>query len=208
MQRMTAPALAATSAPRRPVDLALTAGLTRWLRGAAVGLSATALALGGHALGGGGMPPAAPLVACALVTVLGSVALSGRRLTLPPLVGVLLGVQAAFHVAFGGVTAPATQGHPGAHHAVTAAHGAGCGMSAAHVAAALLTGLLLRHGEDLCWRLVALLSRPLRAVRVLTHSAPADLVPHRLVGPVLALARGWMLVDVAPRRGPPALSAN
>jgi hypothetical protein len=206
MQRMTAPALAATSPPRRPVDLALTAGVTRWLRGAAVGLSATALALGGHALGGGGMPPEAPLVACALVTVLGSVALSGRRWTLMPLLGVLLGVQAAFHVAFGGVTAAANQGHPGAHHAAMAAHGAGWGMSAAHVAAGLLTGLLLRHGEDLCWRLVALLSRPLRVVRVLTHPAPADLAPHRIVGPAVPLARRWMLAYVAPRRGPPALA--
>jgi hypothetical protein len=209
MKRMTAPALVATPAARRSIDNTLTGGLARWLRGAAVGLSATALALGGHVLGGGQLPSSAPLVACALATVLGSVALSGRRWTLPPLLGVLLGVQAAFHVAFAGA-APAAANHalPGAHHTVMTVHHTGWEMGVAHIAAALLTGLVLRRGEDLCWRLVVMLSRPLRVFRVLTHPAPADLAPHRIVGPALPLARRWMLVDVAPRRGPPALSAN
>jgi hypothetical protein len=168
-----------------------------------VGTTAVGLALAGHVAGGGSAPtpPALGLVTAA--TVAGSVALSNRRWTLIPLVSVLLGVQAAFHVAFGHLA------HSHAvHHVHTAAspHVMSGRMVAGHLVAALLTAVLLRRGEDWCWSLAALLTTPVRAVRAVAADLPGR-APTRIraAGPTLARKTSLRL-DAHPRRGPPALT--
>jgi hypothetical protein len=177
-------------------------GVLRSVRAAVVGLSASGLALLGHLAAGGTAPPPGPLVLVVLVVLLVSLALAARRWTVGPLLAVLVGSQALFHVAFGGA------GHlQGAHHmaggSAMPAH-SGLLMLVGHCAAALLTALLLRRGEDWLWGLVALLARAWRVVHV-AAKGPLAAVPS------LAMPRSGeppavldLLEHVVGRRGPPA----
>jgi len=173
----------------------------RVLRGAAVGAAAVTLALAGHVSAGGALP--APTSAFALLglTVAGSVALSGQRWTGSSLFTVLLGAQVVFHVAVG--SHPMTTGATVHQHA---AHSLSASMILGHLLAASVTALLLSRGESWCWRLVALLGRPARAVRLYAeHSAPHRRVP-RMPSPSSqsTALRCLLLADAQPRRGPPA----
>lgn len=198
---------------RATVATAPTSGTARWARGSTVGLTATGLALAGHAVAGGGTPPALRLAVLTVVAVLISVGLSGRRWNLGLLLAVLLTAQGAVHVAFGDLTNAAaarasTHLHPGG-----AVHGmvvdpAGWHIVGAHLLAALLTALLLRRGEAWCWWLVAMVATPLRAVRLLSVSvAPAAATPTVGVErrPMFRQIRLLMLSQA--RRGPPAAPA-
>jgi hypothetical protein len=182
-----------------------TSGALRLTRGAAVGATAMGLALAGHVAGGGSLPMSTTVVALLGLSVAGSVALSGRRWTVSALLTVLLGVQVVFHVAFGEHPAGADlTSHQHAANSLSAS------MVLAHVLAAGTAALLLRRGESWCWRLVALLSRPVHAARVFDERAlPAS--PSRSVqltdGP-LPVLRSLQLADAQPRRGPPALIAR
>jgi hypothetical protein len=73
------------------------------------------------------------------------------------------------------------------------------------VGAALLTAVLLGRGEDWCWSLLRLLSRPLRmlaAVDALPVSPPRRLpVPPVIDAPSLLL-----LANSQSRRGPPCVA--
>lgn len=190
------PGAAAASAPP-------TSGALRWLRGATVGLVATGLALAGHALGGGAAPAAGPLSMIALAAVLGSVALSGQRWSATALLGVLLGVQLAAHVVFAAGAAAAVP----MHHAPLAVHG--LPMLAGHLAAAVLTALLLRRGETWCWRVTGLLSRPVRATRALDVPVmPWRPASGRRIADRVAVLRSCRLAWAQPRRGPPAVAAH
>jgi hypothetical protein len=83
-------------------------------------------------------------------------------------------------------------------------------MLVAHLLAALVTALLLRQGESWCWRLMALLSRPVHVVRAFGTSSVPDL-GVRSVRPgngLLPVLRSLQLADAQPRRGPPALLAR
>lgn len=199
-----------------------TRGTARWARGATVGLTATVLALAGHASGGGGVPPVLPVLLLTGLAVLGSVGLSGRRWSAGPLIGVLLTVQVAFHVAFGDHVHAAfgePTGSPstlsphlrhGVMHAGLAAHSLGWRMVSAHILAALVTALLLRRGEAWCWRLAALaVAAPLRALQ-LSHGplAAPSTPPTSRVGRAAPFLRSQLLVLAAPRRGPPAALAG
>jgi hypothetical protein len=178
-------------------------GVLRSVRAAVVGLSASGLALLGHLAAGGTAPPPGQLVFAVLAVLLVSLALSARRWTIGPLLAVLLGSQALFHVAFSG--AGATHVHGGQHEMSSPAMPGHpwLVMLVWHGVAALLTALLLRRGEDWLRGLVALLTRAWRVVRV---AAEEPVVAHRAramsrpgdVGLVLDL-----LEHAVARRGPP-----
>jgi hypothetical protein len=142
-----------------------TTGDWRLLRGLIVGGVATALAVGGHALAGGGPPPWTTVVV--LAVLLGTVAtwLSRARWTLLRLLALLLLGQAGLHAVMVGAQ---PSGHPGHPHHVTESASALLpepAMVAGHVAAAVATALLLRHGE--AWLGGVLAALALRAVRLL-----------------------------------------
>ena len=166
----------------------MTAGVGRWVRGSAVGLSATALAAAGHALEGG-PAPAVPVVAgLAVVAVLVSVALSRVRWGLGSLLVVLTAAQLVFHVALAGSVLDT---------------GARWPMVAGHSAAALITAVVLRWGEDACWQVAYIVASPARALRALVVVRPtfASMLRWSLSG---GDRRSLVcLVHAAPRRGPP-----
>jgi hypothetical protein len=152
---------------------------------------------------GGPAPAIGPLLLVVLVVLLVSLGLSGRRWTTGPLLAVLLGSQAVFHVAFGGAGAHA---HGGQHLVAGSAmprHPALL-MLVGHTVAAFVTALLLRRGEDWLWGVVALLARAWRAARIAAAQpvavAPAD--AWRLAREASG-ALGLLEYAVA-RRGPPA----
>ena len=178
-------------------------GVLRSVRAAVVGLSASGLALLGHLAAGGTAPPPGQLVLAVLGVLVVSLALSARRWTLGPLLAVLLGSQALFHVAFSG--AGAAHVHGGAH--VTSASAMPGHpwllMLVGHGVAALLTALLLRRGEEWLWGFVAVLARAWRVVRV---AAEEPVCAHR------TRAMSWsgdvrvvldLLEHAVARRGPP-----
>ena len=180
-------------------------GAARWLRGATVGTVASGLAVGGHVLGAGSPPGLLALSGLTATAVLVAVALSGVRWRLATLQALLLGVQVVFHVALAtaGHVHGAALTHPG--HASAASGGTDVRMLAGHLVAAALTAVLLRRGEDVFWQISSAVLRPVRAARLLLLAPVAR--PHRL-GTAgshrsTALLSG-RLVDVAPRRGPPA----
>jgi len=202
-----------------------TSGAVRSLRGAVVATSATLLAVLGHVLAGGLAPAPAALALLLVAAWAVATALGGRRWRLPSLLAVLVGAQVLLHVglAESSVTGPvgpgtggmgatgrmagmggmAGMGMAGMPGAPTAASGAGHGswMLLAHMAAALLSALLLRRGEDGLWVLLELLTGGWRV--------PGDrsAVP---VGPRRLRVDGTVLAPPSPshrssepRRGPP-----
>ena len=177
-------------------------GVLRWARAAVVGLNATGLALLGHLAAGGTAPPAGQLALVLLAVLAVSLALSVRRWTVGPLLAVLLGSQALFHVAFGG----AGHVHGGQHVAggSTIPGHSGPLMLVAHGVAALLTALVLKRGEDWLWGLLALLARAWRAGRV-AADPPVAAARSRVIsrsGDVPAVLD--LLEHAVARRGPPA----
>jgi hypothetical protein len=187
----------------RACAAAPTSGWLRVARGAVVGVTAMGLSVGGHLVGGGSLPTPTTAATLLALAVAGSVALSGRRWTVSALLSVLLGVQVVCHVALAG--------HAGSHLAnhQQVAHGASASMVVAHVLAALVTAVVLSRGESWCWRLVALLSRPVQVVRLFcarTHPGfAARSLPPAVGSP--AVLRSLLLAYAQPRRGPPVLLA-
>lgn len=181
-------------------------GVLRWVRAAVVGLSASGLALLCHVAAGGTAPPAGQLGLAILSVLVVSRALSVRRWTVGPLLAVLLGSQALFHVAFSGAGA-AMHVHGGPHVAGGSPMPGHSGplMLVGHSVAALLTALLLRRGEDWLWSLVALLARAWRVVRAaaeepMTAARTRAMSRSGDVPPLLDL-----LEHAVARRGPPEL---
>ena len=153
--------------------------------------------------GCGTAPPPGQLVLAVLAVLVVSLALSARRWTVGPLLAVLLGSQALFHVAFSG--AGAAHVHDGQHMmSATAMPGhPWLLMLVGHGVAALLTALLLRRGEDWLWDLVALLARAWRVVRIASDE-PVAVDRSRAMprsGDVPAVLD--LLEHAVARRGPP-----
>ena len=190
------------AAATRPV-----AGAARWLRGATVGVVASTVSVGGHVLGAGSAPGLLPLAGLTSAAVLVAVALSGVRWRLTSLLALLLGAQVVFHVAFAAAHIhPAAPGHT-AH--LTGPGGVSGRMLALHLVAAVVTAVLLRRGEDVCWQLASAVARPVRVARLLVATAVAQQLPR--LGAGLHGGRSMvsqLLVDTAPRRGPPAPLAS
>jgi len=184
--------------PRSRVGLPTT-GALRLVRGVVVGLVATALAGLGHALAGGRLPNTLPLLAIAAAAVLVALALSGQRWRLASLLTLLGLVQVAFHVAFHTAVHAGTTAHTMPD--MSAGPTRSLPMPLLHVAAAVLTALALRRGEDWCWRLVDLLRRPLTATGSGRLPLPRLTLPVR--SPRSVRPARILLSSTVRRRGPP-----
>lgn len=188
----------------------------RSVLGAAFGVGAAGLAFGGHVLADGAPPGAAPLAAITLTAAVVGAGLSRRRWRLPSLLGALLVMQAAFHLALSGQGSSTHAGHAHAGHArghtyveQSAMAVPGWQMLAAHVAAVLVTALVIRRGAQICDRFAEVLTRPFGIVRVLLRPVPAlpatGLSVHE-TGRASLIPQ--LVLCAAPRRGPPALLAS
>jgi hypothetical protein len=141
---MSLPAQAAAAGPVARAAPPV-AGATRWVRGATVGWIASALSVGGHVLGAGGAPGLLPLTGLTSAAVLAAVALSGVRWRVASLLALLLGTQVVFHVVLAAAHAhPAVPAH--STHLAAAPGSVSGRMLALHLAAAVVTALLLRCG--------------------------------------------------------------
>jgi hypothetical protein len=187
-----------------------TVGAWRLLRGGLVGATATTLALGGHCLAAGRPPSWTVLTAATIAIGATSVLLSRSRWTLPRLLALLLAAQAGLHTWFL-VQAPAQHaGHAHTGHAHTghapeptsALLPDDLEMLAGHIAAAVVTALLLRQGERwLCGVLDVLGLRALRLLVALVtvHAARPQPVAVR----VAERPRSHATDDPWWQRGPP-----
>lgn len=178
------------------------------------------LAAAGHAAGGGGTPPGVLLLALAAILLPPVLFLARWKFSFPVLATVLAAGQLLLHAAFSmipwaagcdaagpaaGVDHAAHAGQSGcwpagpAENQLAEAAGDGGQMTAAHLAAVVLTAVVLARGEDALWHLLALL-RPLARIpapatlpataRSLVTIREADVPPsrtrlraHRLRGP-------------------------
>lgn len=148
-------------------------------RAGAAALTVLTLAAGAHVAAGGQLPPLPVLTAVTAIICLSAVILARRRMTAPLLAGYLSGSQLVLHLAFSllanpGTSGPAVQHHHGfttapwtpagtpAPHEHLAAD-AGSTMGLLHLAATLLTAILLARGEAALWALAAWL-KPLRGI--------------------------------------------
>lgn len=150
-------------------------------RAGAVALTVLTLAGGAHVAAGGQLPAPPILTALAAVVGLSAVLLAGRKMTAPRLVGYLGTSQLALHLAFSRLADAGTSGPTGQPHhgfATTAASSvpaqtpapyehlaadAGSTMTLLHLAATLLTAILLARGEAALWALAAWL-KPLHGI--------------------------------------------
>jgi hypothetical protein len=125
-----------------------------------------------------------------MLAVLVSVGLSRVRWGSGSLLVVLTAAQLVFHVALAGGVAEA---------------GASWSMVVGHSAAALITAIVLRRGEDACWQVTYLLARPARALRAVVVVPPGFAPVQRWFVYVGDRRSRLSLVYAAPRRGPPSL---
>lgn len=193
----------------------------RALRGLASAVVATVIAAAAHTLAGGGAPPWWMVAAVILLALPVTVALAGRRLTLGGTVASVATAQALLHLAFTAAgSAPASRSvSPAAAHD----HGMGTltpspslldasvaghlhltpGMLAAHTAAAVVTVVLLVHGERVLrafgrgWRRLVAVIAPLRTPPMAAASTPSWSSPSLIAS----------FLSVQSRRGPPALAS-
>lgn len=183
------------------------------LLGAGVGVCATALAIGGHVIGGGATPSPLVLAALVSVAVAACVVLSQARWRLPALFGAFVVMQAAFHLVLGAqpgssmhaghMSGHSMAGHSHVTHAATT--GFGWQMLAAHVAAVLVTALAFRRGAHVCRLTAEVLIRPFAIIRDLLAPPPSFTPAHPRIRETRRASKLPQLVlCAAPRRGPPA----
>ncbi|MFI0506459.1 hypothetical protein ACH3WN_26985 [Streptomyces albogriseolus] len=205
----------------------MTAGWgARTVRAAVFAAVCVLLAALGHVLMSGSHVPGRPLGAGAVVTGVAGWCLAGRERGLPTVVGVAVAAQTALHQAFSLGASPAPEAH-GLHAAHTGTghpppvgsegpdltaggDGTSSGMLAAHLLAALLTGLWLGHGERAAFRILRAVAGRLTAPLRLPFRLPPALGrprvrprrPRSQRRPALRL-----LVHALTSRGPPAGTA-
>ncbi|MGH3691527.1 MAG: hypothetical protein ACRDT7_15355 [Microbacterium sp.] len=184
----------------------------RLLRAAAVSSVATLIAALSHTVGGGAAPhPLLILAVATLITPLSAPLVGVRQSRTRAAVTVFLG-QAAFHVVFQALGAPTgipAGGGGHAHHldlaqlaAASPVAAPGAMMLFAHAVAAVLTTLLVWHGEAVV-RAVARWVEALFRHAVVVAPA-AHLRPPRLRSITIASFDAAVSVAI-PRRGPPSL---
>ena len=167
----------------RPRPISPRARPVRLLRATAAGGGSACLGVAAHVAAGGRAPGVVLCVVAGALLVRLAYGLTGRRRGLPAIVGALAGSQLALHVAF------TVNGHATAagdhHHELTPAElfverdGHGLTgpilMIVLHLAAVLLTALLLHHADRMIWATDAL------------HGAVTQAAP-RLVAPFAVAA--------------------
>ena len=169
----------------------------RLVRGLSVAVLTTFAALVGHVAGGGAVPGLSGLAAPLALSALASVALVGRRLSLPRLGASVVASQFLFHNLF--VLGAGPSGH--AHHGVA--------MWISHFAVAAVTVVFLHRGElvlrglrELGERLIAWLRHRLAAPELLPIAvAPARV---RISAARGATALSQIRTGALSHRGPPA----
>ncbi|MQA94985.1 MAG: hypothetical protein GEV11_10165 [Streptosporangiales bacterium] len=185
----------------------------RRIRGGVLAATCTLLALVGHLLGEGGMPPLSALVVIGAVIGAVSVTLARHRGTFLGVFSVIGWSQLAFHFAF----EVAERAHPLAAHAH--AYGAappvlstggvlgGWGMALGHELAAVVAAGLLAYGESALWRLLRLVFHALFGPTILTWPALSDAPSVRPERPGDDLPLfGERLATAVQRRGPPVVA--
>ncbi|WP_226532758.1 hypothetical protein [Microbacterium paraoxydans] len=188
----------------------------RLVRAAAVSSIATLIAGVSHTLGGGTAPH--PLLILAVATLLTplSALLVGARPSRGRVAAAVLLAQAVFHVLFQALGSPVAASSPGVlghvHHidlallvSAPSASSSGAPMLAAHVVAAVLTTLLIWHGETV----VRAVARWFEAL--LRHTVTAAPTDHRMPPGLRSLDHPVLEVAFAAavtRRGPPALTSG
>ena len=166
--------------------IAPTAPAARALRALVVGAVVTGVALLAHVLGHGTPPPLVALLPVVVAAAVVALAMSGRRWSFPML---LLGMGAA-QVAVHGLSSYVTGD---AHLSL--------GMLVAHIAATVVSCVLLSSAEDLWWRLWRWLTRAL--IRLTT--APPSLRRLPGYGATGRLVPVACHAAVLPTRGPPSI---
>lgn len=178
----------------------------RVIRGSAAALIATVIASTAHTLSGGGAPPVWLLLAVTALASPIAVALIGSRPSLPRLAATVALAQIMLHTAFAavGTDAPAQlSGH--AHGLVPlgeAVASPATGMTAGHVAAAVVTTLLLATGE----RMLAALGRGIRRLLRLPATRALALRAPGRPAPVVRRVHAALILTSVSRRGPPAFA--
>ena len=193
----------------------------RLVRAAAVSSIATLLAALSHTLGGGSAPhPLLILAIATMLTPLSALLVGARRSRGRVAVAVILG-QAAFHVLFQALGSPTGTTSTGAASPVGGGHShlmdltalgpaspaaaPGVLMLFAHAVAAMLTIVLVWHGEAVVRvvaRWVEALLRQVAAVAPPEHRRPPGL--RSIAVPTFDAA----VSAAVPRRGPPALARD
>jgi len=191
----------------------------RALRGTAAAAVAVVLASTSHTLAGGGAPPPWLLLAVTILASPLSVALVGRRRSLPRLAAAVVIAQVALHAAFAAVGTAAwgagNATHGGHQHAIApldlavaspAVTTVGASMVLAHIVAAAATVVLLAWGEQMLAAIASGIRRLLRLAPVPAAHGP------RHAPPSVFLPRRTALAAVFPhsvsRRGPPTRIAR
>jgi hypothetical protein len=194
-------------AGRVTASAALSTRGARVLRGLAAGAVATAAAATSHSLSGGTLNLDGLAVAATFAAIV-SIALAGRSLSLVRLSTSVLVSQLAFHLAFSDIGTGDTVVRMG-HHAMVVGTDVGAeprmdvAMWVGHAIAALVTVVLLRHGETAFWRLREIVLFALRLWLL-----PASELPLANSRPTatVELPRLFLLRRAALKyRGPPAI---
>ncbi|MEZ7754785.1 hypothetical protein O5Y58_04625 [Microbacterium paraoxydans] len=191
----------------------MTSRQLRFLRAAAVSAIATLLAAVSHTLAGGAAPHPLLITAVAALFVPLCAAVVGRRSSRARVAVAVILAQGAFHLLFQLLGAPTAGDAPGlgahSHHLDLSAlgplspvPGPGALMLSAHLVAALLTTVLLWHGESVLRTIARWFLAALRRGTVPATTPPAPPLPLRsALLPPLDVAT----TAVFSRRGPPVL---
>jgi hypothetical protein len=185
----------------------------RSLRAAVFAVVCVLLAVGGHTLATGAVPPLWVDAAAFLPVFASSAALAGRERSLPGITVAMLLVQGGLHLAFDAAGPPDMPTHMPmrmqdmAHgmHMAAQPHAMTSYAVAAHLAAALLAAWCLRRGEAALWSLLrkAVAFVPGLAAWWCTPPLPAYLVPPRPYAHRRHARRQALLRHALSRRGPP-----
>jgi len=196
-------------------------GAARASRGAVVGLVVIALAATAHLLGGGRTaPPSLGFVITSVLWIVACAALSRREWTFGRLLGCLGASQLAFHAVLGAEHDAAALHWVGPHAAITGTMHAGAALGApadpatimpssspsmvmAHVAAVILSALLLRHGEQLQLRIVELFAGLVRGFRFAARPRLRAVCAPRIGDVAGAVLTTQTRLTSLLRRGPP-----
>lgn len=178
----------ATVPPMRPARS--NAVVLRRARATVAGLACLLLTVAMHAAGGGGLDLISFTCCVPLAFALGSLLVKVRHRTLV-LAGGLLGTQALMHLVLSATCTPSGS---------AASHPSDLAMLAAHVAAAVMAAVALRHADRIAeaWlRFVAALRRRLPEI-VVADARSVSVVPA--LSPVICGRLAW---STAGSRGPP-----
>lgn len=180
-----------------------TRGVLRVVRGVGLAVCCAALGVTGHALAGGQLPAPGPTVVCTVLLAMAGIALADRRRGLPAIASTVGGTQVGLHFLLNALTL----GHTSHTAPVSPVLPAGpVVMASVHVAATIITVLLLAGAERSIFTLTRVLGWLLRRIPV-RPAGPRASGPLLLL-PVVTATAGelrLLLCRMHGRRGPPVL---